>query len=303
MIAPQNLVKRMKTERNFRHLLDAQWRDGKFLCICLDPVQKRIVRGDEPISAQYELSCLKQIVDGTKHVAAAFMPKHAVHHGLAGDKTLKQLIDYIHSEAPDVPVILDCGADDIEYSARGWVFDHFNADAITVYGYLGCEAVERKGTNLFFLCQTSNPETADPKNRFAVVSVMEMVQLTQESANAVRRNFKEHSEHEIVLPVDQLVALQVAALANKQCGLIVGATAPLEQARKLAPDLPILIQDIGKQDGQIKKIVRAAGDKFLISSSLDNLYVFDEAPGQDIAITAGGKADELHHRILGATRS
>lgn len=299
-------------DRNFRHLVEERWSDEKSLCVGLDPVEQRLLKADRfggPRNEQFVLSFLERIVDATKDVAAAFKPNRAFYRGHTGAETLRKLIEHIHIEAPGVPVILDCKVGDIGASNEGYIeeaFDYFDADAMTVHGYLGCgtwhQALEREGKGLFFLCRTSNPEAAELQDRPMVLKMHEAVTLTGRSANEVRERFGSHPEsNEIVLPIYQYVALKVAALSHKQCGLVVGATAPeqLEHVRRLAPTLPLLIPGIGKQGGQIEEVVRAAGDRFLINSSSDILYAFEQSEERpDVA--AAAKAHELDIAIMTA---
>jgi orotidine-5'-phosphate decarboxylase len=306
---PHNLEYDMNTARHFRHLLETRWGEEKFLCVGLDPIEGRILKASQlggPRHEQFVLTFLEGIVDATKDVAAAFKPNRAFFRGAKGAEALKKLIEHIQMEAPDVPVILDCKVGDIGNSNEGYIaemFDYFGADAITVHGYLGCgtwgKALEREDKGLFFLCRTSNPEAADLQDRPTLVRMHEAVELTGLSANDVRRLFNGHPEsNEVAMPVYQYVALKVAA-QSPESGLVVGATAPeqLEQVRQLAPNVPLLIPGIGKQGGQIEAVIRAAKTRFIINSSSDILYAFEQRGGKPDQ-AANAKAHELHDQII-----
>lgn len=297
-------------------MLDARWGDGKFLCVGLDPVEEKILKTAQiggPRHEQFVLTFLERIVDATKDVAAAFKPNRAFYRGHKGAEELRKLIEHIHIEAPDVPVILDCKVGDIGASNEGYIeeaFDYFDADAMTVHSYLGCgtwnKALQRGDKGLIFLCRTSNPEAADLQDKKILVDFEELRDLTGLSyTNAIASYGWKSSYGQLAMPVYEYIALRVANLDNYNCGLVVGATAPeqLARVRLLAPDLPILIPGIGRQGGDLAASVKAAEDTFLINASSGILYAFEQRPDVNFAEAARLEAEHLHGEIQAALSS
>jgi orotidine-5'-phosphate decarboxylase len=269
--------------RNFRELVENKSREGKFLCVGLDPdvskIPAHVLAGslEDGIVAFH-----RRIVDATRDIAGAYKPNAAFYeaHGEAGWRALKSTISLIIELAPDVPIILDAKRADIGNTNNGYVisaFDDLKADAITVHPYLGSEALEpflaRKEKGIIVLCRTSNKGAA------------EFQDLTVEG-----------------VPLYQRVAGQVVSTWNGggNCGLVVGATYPQELSivRSLAPELPILIPGVGAQGGDLEASVRAGRDArnggFWIAASRAILY---ESAGVDFVEAARTKAHEYDGAI------
>jgi orotidine-5'-phosphate decarboxylase len=190
---------------------------------------------------------------------------------------LAQLIDHIHRQHPQVPVILDSKRGDIGSTAQQYAieaFDRFQADAVTVNPYMGFDSVEpylkyaNKG--VIVLCRTSNPGGSD-------LQFLEV-------------NEKGHTEKELLY---QRVARLASSQWNKtgQLGLVVGATFPEEIAkvREIVGEMPLLIPGIGAQGGDIPatvqagKISNAPGTGMIINSSRAILYASQDGNFADAA--------------------
>lgn len=271
------------SERNFLQLLEAKWNEGKFLCVGLDPDFEKI-----PESARKEgtretiVNFNRAIIDATRDIVCAYKPNSAFYesHGDEGWKALRETIQYIHDEAPDVPIILDAKRADIGNTNDGYVesaFDHLHADAITVQPYPGREALQpfldRKDKGIIVWCRTSNEGAA------------EFQDLLVEGK-----------------PLYQVVAEHVAKdwNANGNCALVVGATYPKELAevRSIVGDMPILIPGVGAQNGDLQKTVAAGKTKegrgMIIAVSRAVMFA---SSGKDFAEAARAKAQELHGEI------
>lgn len=268
---------------NFMEMIEAQWAQGKHLCVGLDPEPQKVPRwlaGHSNAALIYGHMC--GVVGATAHVAAAYKPNIAFYESLGwqGLQALEQLIDYIKAEAPGVPVILDAKRGDIgntnEHYAR-MAFDNFGADAITIHPYLGWEAnkpfLDRADRGIFVLCRTSNPGAGEfqnlPTNRGMVESLYQKV-----AKNVFRQDKWNY---------------------NGNCGLVAGATYPdeISQVRAIAPDIPLLIPGIGKQGGDLEASVMTAKHRFLINSSSG--IIFADYPHAE--------AEKLHNNIQEALAS
>ncbi|PAS97987.1 MAG: orotidine-5'-phosphate decarboxylase [Candidatus Dactylopiibacterium carminicum] len=250
--------------------LVAAWqKNDSLLCVGLDPDPAKFsvhLQGRE--DAIYEFC--KAIVDATADLACAFKPQIAYFAGESAEAQLEALIDYIHAEHPDIPVILDAKRGDIGATAAQYAreaFVRYQADALTVNPYMGFDSVEPyleyADCGLIVLCRTSNPGGSDLQN------------LTVEGG----RRLYQH------------VAQLVAEKWNKhgQAALVVGATFPAELAdvRSIVGDLPLLVPGIGAQGGDVQATVTAgktaSGLGLMINSSRAILYA---GKGEDFADAA-----------------
>lgn len=273
-------------ERNFRELLEAQWGEGKFLCVGLDSDFEKIPEAARIDGVRETIVAFnRSVVDATKDLVCAYKPNSAFYeaHGDEGWKALRATIQYINDTAPQVPVILDSKRADIGNTNNGYVasaFDHLHADAITVNPYPGREALlpflERKDKGVIVWCRTSNEGAGEFQD----------LQVDGE-------------------PLYRIVARHVAEKWNENgnCALVVGATYPeeLRAVREVAGDIPILIPAIGTQGGDVEKTVAAGKDSrgkgMIISASRAVIFASN---GADFAEQAREKATALHGAIKAA---
>ncbi|MCE9541838.1 orotidine-5'-phosphate decarboxylase [Candidatus Kaiserbacteria bacterium] len=273
-------------ERNFRDLLEAQWDAGKFLSVGLDSDFSKI-----PASARVEgvretlVNFNVAIVNATRAVAGSYKLNSAFYeaHGELGWTALQETVEYIHGELPDMPVILDAKRADIGNTNDGYVqalFERLNADAVTVHPYLGGEALapflKNPEKGVFVLCRTSNPGAGEFQDLESGGKPLYM-----HVAERVRDGWN----------------------ANKNCGLVVGATYPeeMKKIRAVADDMPFLIPGIGAQGGDLEKTVASGRDSrgkgFVIAASRAIIFA---SGGDDFAEVAGAKAAELSTAIQAA---
>ena len=268
--------------RNFRQLLEAQWEQGKFLCVGLDSDFQKIPEAIRQAGVGETIVAFNRaIVDATKDLVCSYKPNPAFYesHGDEGWKALRETIQYIRDQAPDVPVILDAKRGDIANTNEAYAksaFDHLHADAITVQPYLGSEPLapffDRKDKGVIVLCHTSNPGAGEIQNL-----MMDGEPLYKVIARLATTKWN----------------------ANGNCCLMVGATYPekLAEVRKIAGDMPILIAGIGAQDGDLEKTIHAglAGRKgLMVNASRSIIFASD---GADFAQRAREKATELDSAI------
>ncbi|TDI92067.1 MAG: orotidine-5'-phosphate decarboxylase [Caldithrix sp.] len=251
---------------------------NSLLCVGLDPDMRRLPESIKSDPDPLFKFCA-EIIESTKHVAAAFKPNFAFFeaHGSKGWAALEKLVDLI----PDnIMKLADAKRADIgstsEMYARA-IFEKLSFDAVTVNPYLGRDSVEpflqwpEKGA--FILGITSNPGSKD----------FQHLQVGSE-------------------PVYKIVIRQVTENWNTQnnCGLVVGATHPeeLAEVRKLAPGIPFLIPGIGAQGGDLEQSVLNGTDESgglaLFNSSRGIIY---KSSGSDFAEAAGREAELLNKQI------
>ncbi|MDH5655892.1 MAG: orotidine-5'-phosphate decarboxylase, partial [Spirochaetia bacterium] len=201
---------------------------------------------------------LKDIIDATHDIAAAFKPNLAFFEALgpSGFEIFNEIILYIRRNSNHPLIIADAKRGDIGNTARQYAkafFEILNCDGITLNPYMGMDTIEAftdyKDKASILLCLTSNPGAKD---------------------------FELHGHP----PLYEKVAMEAARLNEKNGNvwLVVGATKDSESIRKIqdiAGDLPFLIPGIGAQGGDLKTILEIKGKHCLINSSRNILYSSD----------------------------
>jgi orotidine-5'-phosphate decarboxylase len=270
----------MKNRPLFTEQLAQAWtKQDTMLCVGLDPDPKQF-----PASLKGEggaiLAFCREIVDATADLVCAFKPQIAYFASQGAEDQLEQLIDHIHRQHPQIPVILDSKRGDIGSTAQQYAveaFDRYKADAVTVNPYMGFDSIEPylkySDRGVIVLCRTSNPGGSD----------LQFLEVQE----------KESKTSELLY---QRVARLAASQWNKtgQLGLVVGATFPEEIAkvRDIVGDMPLLIPGIGAQGGDIPATVQAggipgqSGHGMIINSSRAILYASQENNFADAARAA-----------------
>lgn len=265
----------------FNDRLEAKWDEGKFVCVGLDPTLEKIVPEEDiaEMSIFDIRSVLTEfligIINGTADLVCAFKPNTAFFeaYGSSGIRALEDVVGFIRSKYPDVPVILDAKRADIGNTNLGYVkfaFDILDCDAITVHPYMGHVAMkpflDRADRGVIILVRTSN-EGADEFQELIVDSpyVREGNQLL---FDVVAQNIAKDWNY------------------NRNCAVVVGATAPEElgYVRELVGDMPILIPGVGAQGGDLALAVRNGRDArnrgMIINASRSVLYFPDRPKAQ-----------------------
>lgn len=267
------------TPQTFMESIERKWNEGKFVCVGLDSQFDKIPdflkEGKSREDAIFEFN--KAIIDATQDLPAVYKPNAAFYEaeGQQGVNALRRTIGYI-KDTTDVPVILDAKRGDIGNTNDGYVkaaFDEMKADAITVHGYLGKEAMQpfldRREKGVFVLARTSNKGAGEFQD--LMVDGKPVYQIVSEN---VANNWNE----------------------NGNVGLVMGATSPeeLKRIREILPEVPLLIPGVGAQGGTAEEIVPVAKDRFLINSSRGIIFASN---GQDFAQVARQEAEKLHIQI------
>ncbi len=265
-----------------QRLLERSRSRSSLVCVGLDPLPEKL-----PGSLQGEADAIlafnQAIVEATAPWACAFKPNIAFYEamGPAGLETLRRTIAFIH-EHNTALVIVDAKRADIGHTSVAYaraIFDHLDADAVTLNPYLGRDALapflERPERGCFVLCRTSNPGAREfqdllVEGRPLYLVVAERVQRWNEAGN---------------------------------CGLVVGATYPdeLAQVRAICPEMPLLIPGVGAQAGDLAQAVEAGidsqGERILVNVSRSILYA---SSGPDFAQAAAHAAQQLSEAIHAA---
>lgn len=244
----------MENRRFVDRLLACSREKKSLLCVGLDVDPLRI---PEPLRGHrdwvYEFN--RGIIDATGDLVCAYKPNLAFYEAL-GTYGLEALERTMRMMPPGVVVIGDAKRGDVGHTSSAYarsLFEVFRFDAATVNPYLGRDSVEPflsyGDRGIFLLCKTSNPGSGD---------FQDVVCEAPEGR----------------MPLYQLVAAK-ARLWNERgnVGLVVGATYPrqLEEVRRLAPELPLLIPGVGAQAGDLERTVlggtNEAGELAVINSS------------------------------------
>ena len=262
-------------------LQDGVARKGGALCVGLDPVldslPSSLTRDEQGIRSY----CL-QLIEATAPYAVAFKPNAAFFEALGG-YGWALLAEVVGEASRHALVIVDAKRGDVGHTAAAYasaIFDFLGADACTVNGYLGGDALApflvRPDRMAFVLCRTSNPSAGD----------LQDLRLTE-------------SGDPLYLHVARMARIWNERPPTGTVGLVVGATWPRELAavRQQAPGLPFLIPGVGAQGGDLESAVAAArgvNDPYLINVSRG---IGQASLGSDFASAAAAAAEGYRLRL------
>lgn len=216
---------------SFFELLDKRAKTT-LLCVGLDPRSKN--------AADAERECIA-IINATADYAAAFKPNAAFFeaHGPEGWSALRRVVKAVPQH---IPVILDAKRGDIADTAAAYAasaFRDIGANAITLSPYMGKDSMapflQYPGKGAFVLCKTSNKGSADLQD------------LKVHDGTTLFEHVARKAEHEWSTP------------ANRNIGLVVGATHPeaMAKVRAAAPSLWFLVPGVGAQGGDLATAMKA----------------------------------------------
>jgi len=234
-------------------------KNNSLLCIGLDPdlekFPKHLLKNYDPI---FDFN--KAIIDATSDLVCSYKPNIAFYeaYGIEGLRSLKKTIEYLNTSFKDIPVILDAKRGDIGNTAKMYAkaaFEYWNVDAVTVYPYLGLDAIkpflDYKNKLTILLIKTSNPDSG------------------------VFQNLKVGNSN---LPLYLTMANEIKKWNFPNIGLFVGATYPEElgNVRKIFPSSYILTAGIGVQGAKTQKAIKAGvdprGDNLICNNSREIIY-------------------------------
>lgn len=231
-------------------------KNNSLVCVGLDPEEDKLHSG----ISQFQFN--KNIIDLTHDLVCAYKPNIAFYEGagIEGLQGLRDTINYLKKQYPEIPIVLDAKRADIGNTARMYAksaFEVYDADAVTVYPHLGLDSIEPflayKDKLTILLFKTSNPDSGTFQN----------------------------------LEVDGIpyylkVAQTVKSWDRENIGIFVGATYPEEMTklRDIFQDSVFLSAGIGAQDADIEATVKAGIDKngAGIMFNASRSIIFDENP-------------------------
>jgi orotidine-5'-phosphate decarboxylase len=243
---------------SFIEKLKMSWKKGNSLvCVGLDPDLSRFPdHRDKNIESIFSFN--REIIDATHDLVCAYKPQIAYFSAVSAEKQLEKTIDYIKSNYPHIPVILDAKRGDIGSTAEMYAreaFSRYKADAVTVNPYMGYDSAEpflkHQDRGVILLCRTSNNGANDLQDL-----IVDGVPIYEHVARLISEKWN----------------------FNQNCLLVVGATWPsqMSKIRNIAGDMPFLVPGVGAQGGDVKEIVAAGqttdGTGLIISSSRAILY-------------------------------
>jgi orotidine-5'-phosphate decarboxylase len=210
------------------------------LCVGLDSDYERLPEQFKQEDAP-QFAFNRRIIEQTHPYASAYKINTAFYEarGEQGWRELKQTMDYLDAEHPEILTICDAKRGDIGSSSAAYadaIFDHLDFDAVTLNPYLGMDSLQpfldRKDKGCIILCRTSNPGSSE----------FQSLELRGR-------------------PLWQIIAERVRDdwNSNYNCMLVVGATYPedLKQVRDIVGEMTLLVPGVGVQGGSVEAIVRA----------------------------------------------
>lgn len=263
-------------------------KNNSLLCVGLDTdiekIPQHLLTLADPV---FEFN--KKIIEQTSDLICCYKANIAYYSALGtkGLESLIKTIDYLKSQHPDIPFILDAKRADVGSTSEKYakeVFDVLKADSVTVNPYFGLDSLEPllkyKDKGVIILCKTSNPGAFE----FQDLKVDGMPLYIKVAQKIVEWDQKYHN-----------------------CLMVVGATWPeeLKKIREIAPEMFLLIPGIGKQGGDLQKTLEYGLTKnksgltpmrsgLIIHSCRDIIYSSSE---QNFAEKAREKAIELRNEI------
>ena len=250
-----------------------------FLCVGLDiDLEKVPAQFQNSPTALVDFS--KAIIDATAPYAVAYKPNIAFFetYGVEGMAALKEVIDYLNQNHPEVFTIADAKRGDIGNTSTRYAkayFETLGFDSITVAPYMGKDSVEPflafKDKHTILLALTSNPGSAD---------------------------FQRISSDGTAL-FEKVLATSKTWEGSEQLMYVVGATQAdaLQKIRVIIPDAFLLVPGVGAQGGSLEEVARyGLNDNvgLLVNSSRGIIYA---SQGDDYAEAAATAAKNLQEQM------
>ena len=305
LISPVKLLRNLKPREiekiGFREVLKLRQEKIKScLCVGLDPLPEKLPKIFEIIDEDTEnlakniTAWMIEIVKATAEYTSMFKFQRAHWEAfLLGEAAMRQVIDYIYENYPDIPVFLDCKRGDIDRTQARYGLAHFiidKVDGMNYSPYMGDECltglVESSlgWKSIVVLGRTSNPGS---KN------VQELILENQSQLweKVVADNFNLAKEYKV--DRDFGVVMAAAFLRDGQI-----YSSHLSRAREiLGEKVWFLIPGIGTQGGLLKETLENAWRGFgslVISSSSQIIFASQE---NDFAEAAAREAQKLNQEI------
>lgn len=238
-------------------------RNNSLLQVGLDPDPKRFPK-ELAGNKKSILEFCKGIIDSTAEYISSVKMQIAYFSASRAEDELEEVCQYIRSNYPYLPIILDSkrgdiGDTSIKYAIEA--FERYKADALTVSPFMGLDSIEPylewHDCGVLVLCRTSNPGGSD----FQSLKMINGTPLYLHIAQVVSKEWN----------------------TNSQFGLVAGATFTKELAmirKTIGEDMPILIPGIGAQGGDVYSTVMSGTNGkcsgAMISSSRAIIYASND---------------------------
>ena len=250
-----------------------------FLCVGLDvDLEKVPAQFQNCPTALVDFS--KGIIDATAPYAVAYKPNIAFFetYGVEGMAALKEVIDYLNHNHPEVFTIADAKRGDIGNTSTRYAkayFETLGFDSITVAPYMGKDSVEPflafKDKYTILLALTSNPGSSDFQRIFSDGTAL----------------------------FEKVLATSKTWEGSEQLMYVVGATQAdaLQKIRGIIPDAFLLVPGVGAQGGSLEEVARHGLNEsvgLLVNSSRGIIYA---SQGDDFAEAAATAAKNLQTQM------
>ncbi len=237
---------------------------NSLVCVGLDSVIEQM---PERFRAEKEpqFAFNRWIIEQTHSFVSAYKPNIAFYEarGDQGLRELKQTVDTLREQHPDILIICDAKRGDIDSTSVGYakeIFDWLGCDAVTLNPYQGKTALQpflkRADKGCIILCRTSNPGAGEFQDL-----LIDGKALWQVIAENVAREWN----------------------ASGNCMLVVGANQPdeLRQVRALVGEMTILVPGVGTQGGSVEQAVsvgkNAQSKGLIVNASRSVIFAADPA--------------------------
>ena len=272
---------------------------NSLVCVGLDALPEKIPECIDRTLQTWErvLIQMKRIIDATAPYTCMYKPQKAHYEAIpGGQRTLQEIVDYIHMNYSDIPVFLDCKRGDIGRTQQRYRVAHFEIDRIDGMNfspYMGKDCMEylvdekHPERALVGLCYTSNP------------SARQVQDIILDNGRRYWEFIAETTLHwaEELNVVDNAGLVMAAAYEfPKGSGNIFSEH--LSRCREIIGDkMWLLIPGVGTQGGFIRETIEAGFCGFgslAISSSSGITF---ESMDTDYAEASGRKTKELKNQI------
>lgn len=283
-------------------LVEAIKKKGNPICVGLDPRLKQIPdfirekafkapeNAKNPLRAAAEalIEFNKGVIDAVADIVPVVKPQVAFYEifGAEGMRAYQETLDYAHEK--ELITIADVKRNDIGSTAEAYANAYlgdtaiedegmrvFDADSVTVNGYLGLDGVApfvkvagQNGKGLFVLVKTSNPSSGDLQDlRILDPKIGKKDDL---------------SVYEVMgYYVDSWGADEIGESGYSCVGAVVGATYPEQaaQLRKIMPTAYFLVPGYGAQGGgaeDVKPCFNDDGFGAVVNSSRGIIFAYEK---------------------------